>query len=208
MRGHARQWDVAYSVGRFSLHMQIHISPLSVGNVAVRYNDSDRPVGRKERLLFHDAVSAATNSVPPVPTNDPIATLLEQRSTLIGRLEQEREQLGQLRAIVEGLEERVTYDERLLSEIESVLGNVPQLSIEDANVRLRGRRLEEVALQVLAEERGEQAEVHYKEWFNLLRERGLLVAGKEPLNTFLAQINRSGAVEKVGHRTGLYRLAS
>jgi hypothetical protein len=160
------------------------------------------------RHHFDEAVSVMSNSVSNVPTGDPIETLLEQRSSLIGRLEQEREQLGQLRMIVEGLEERVTYDERLLSEIESVLGNVPQLSIEDANVRLRGRRLEEVALQVLAEERGERAEVHYKEWFNLLRERGLLVAGKEPLNTFLAQINRSGAVEKVGHRTGLYRLAS
>jgi len=76
-----------------------------------------------------------------VPAGDPIETLLEQRKTLIGRLEQEREQLGQLRKIVEGLEERVTYDECLLSEIESVLGNVPQLSIEDADVRLRGRRL-------------------------------------------------------------------
>jgi hypothetical protein len=135
-------------------------------------------------------------------------TLLQQRAGLLVRLEQEREQMEQLRTIVAGLEDRISYDERLLAEIESVLGNVPQLKLEESDVRLRGKRLEEVALQVLAEERGEETQVHYKEWFNLLRERGHTVAGKEPLNTFLAQINRSGAVTKVGHRTGLYKLAS
>jgi hypothetical protein len=73
---------------------------------------------------------------------------------------------------------------------------------------LRGRRLEEVALTVLAEERGADAEVHYKEWFELLRQKGFLVAGKEPSIPSWLKSNRSGAVEKVGHRTGRYRLAS
>jgi hypothetical protein len=89
-----------------------------------------------------------------------------------------------------------------------VLGREPQLRLDEAHLRLRGRRLEEVALKVLTEERGPEAEVHYREWFELLRQKGFLVAGKEPVNTFLAQINRSGAIEKVGHRSGRYRLAS
>ena len=82
------------------------------------------------------------------------------------------------------------------------------MRLEDANLRLRGRRLEEVALAVLAEERGAGIEVHYREWFDLLRERGHLVAGKAPINTFLAQINRSRSVEPVGNRSGRYRLAA
>jgi hypothetical protein len=68
--------------------------------------------------------------------------------------------------------------------------------------------LEQVAIDVLEAELGAGAEVHYREWFELLRSRGHLVAGKEPLNTFLSQINRSDAVERVGRRTGIYRLAS
>jgi hypothetical protein len=62
----------------------------------------------------------------------------------------------------------------------------------------------------LSEERGsdvEVVEVHYREWFELLRSRGHLIAGKEPINTFLAQINRSTKVERVGRRTGRYRIA-
>jgi hypothetical protein len=135
-------------------------------------------------------------------------TLVGQRKSLLGRLEQEREQLEQLRAIVSSLEERIVHDERMLNEIDSVLGRVPQMRLDESNLRLRGRRLEEVAIEVLADEKRLGTEVHYREWFELLRGRGHLVAGKEPLNTFLAQINRSAAVEKIGRRTGRYRVAA
>jgi hypothetical protein len=134
--------------------------------------------------------------------------LLGERKVLIGRIEQEREQLERMRGIIASLSDRLAHDERMLEEIDAVLGRSPQLRIEDADVRLRGRRLEEVAIAVLEDERGAGVEVHYREWFELLRERGHLIAGKEPLNTFLAQINRSAAVEKVGRRTGRYRLAA
>ncbi len=137
-----------------------------------------------------------------------MVALLAERQGLLGRIEQAREQLEGMRRIVESLEQRLGQDEHVLREIDEVLGREPQLRLDDAHVRLRGRRLEEVALEVLAEERGADAEVHYREWFELLRQKGFLVAGKEPVNTFLAQINRSGAVEKIGHRSGRYRLAS
>jgi hypothetical protein len=134
--------------------------------------------------------------------------LLEERQGLVGRIEQEQEQLERLRSIVADLADRLARDEYTLKEIDSVLGREPQLCLEDANLRLRGRRLEEIALKVLQEERGPGVEVHYREWFELLRGRGHLIAGKEPLNTFLAQINRSDAVERVGRRTGRYKLAA
>jgi hypothetical protein len=137
-----------------------------------------------------------------------MVTLVAERQGLLGRIEQSRDQLEGMRRIVGELERRLSQDEHVLREIDEVLGREPQLRLDDAHLRLRGRRLEKVALEVLAEERGPDAEVHYKEWFELLRSRGFLVAGKEPVNTFLAQINRSGAVEKIGNRSGLYRLAS
>lgn len=137
-----------------------------------------------------------------------MVALLAERQGLLGRIEQTREQVEGMRRILEELQRRLDQDEHVLHEIDEVLGREPQLRLDDAHVRLRGRRLEEIALEVLSEERGPEAEVHYREWFELLRQRGFLVAGKEPVNTFLAQINRSGAVEKIGRRSGRYRLAS
>lgn len=137
-----------------------------------------------------------------------MVALLAERQGLLGRIEQAREQLEGMRRIVGTLEKQLGQDEHVLREIDEVLGREPQLRLDDAHVRLRGRRLEEVALKVLAEDRGSGVEVHYREWFELLRGKGFLVAGKEPLNTFLAQINRSEAVERVGHRTGRYKLAA
>lgn len=132
---------------------------------------------------------------------------MDERRRLLSRIEQEREQLESLRAITATATERLAHDERMLSEINSVLGKNPQLRLDEADLRLRGRRLEDVALRILREERGNTTEVHYREWFELLRARGHLIAGKDPLNTFLTQINRSSAVERVGRRSGLYRLA-
>jgi hypothetical protein len=133
--------------------------------------------------------------------------LAVERRRLFARLEQEREQLERLESIVASISERIQNDERMLSEINCVLGKSSQMRLDQADIRLRGRQLEEVAILVLTQDRGSDEQVHYREWFALLRSHGHLVAGKHPLNTFLAQINRSPAVEKIGGRTGLYRLA-
>jgi hypothetical protein len=125
---------------------------------------------------------------------------------LIGRIEQEQEELEVLRALVENLADQLSRDEYMFRQVDSALGRAPQLTLEQANLRLRGQDLERVAVEVLQEERGADAEVHYREWFELLRARGYLVSGKQPINTFLAQIGRSNAVESVGRRTGRYRL--
>jgi hypothetical protein len=132
--------------------------------------------------------------------------LLEERRRLLARLEEEREQLEIVEKLTGNLNERIAGDERLLSDIESALGKNPQLQLADSDLRLRGRRLEAVAIELLAKERGDDAEVHYREWFELLRSHGHLVAGKKPIDTFLAQLGRSENVERMGRRTGLYRL--
>lgn len=136
-----------------------------------------------------------------------VEVLLAERGRLGSRLEQEREQLEILQAVVKSLEDRVAHDEKMLREVESALGKHPQLRLDQVDVRLRGQRLVEVAVSVLADEEEVEQPIHYRQWFELLRLHGYLVAGKKPLDVFLAQINRSPAVEKVGGRTGLYRLA-
>lgn len=85
--------------------------------------------------------------------------------------------------ILRNFADQLARDELTMRDIDSVLGKDRQ-------------------------ERGEGVEVHYQERFELLRSQGHLVAGKEPLNTFLTQINRSEAVERVGSRTGRYKVKS
>ena len=133
--------------------------------------------------------------------------LLEERQHLADRVEQQIEQLERLRQIIDSLCERLGRDEYLLGEMDALLGKAGQLRLEDLDPRLRGQRLEEIAVQILFEDRGPGVEVHYREWFELLRARGHRVSGKDPLGTFLAQINRSQSVQRVGNRTGRYKLS-
>jgi hypothetical protein len=88
--------------------------------------------------------------------------------------------------------------------IEEVLGLAPQLSIAELDGELRGARLREVALAILREEVGGEP-VHYKRWYELVVSRHR-VAGKDPLATFLAAVSRISGVERVGRRSGIYRL--
>jgi len=94
--------------------------------------------------------------------------LLAQRRRLSSRIEESIEEREALMAIVAGIDEQLARDEHQLAEVEAVLGTDAQLRLEQSDLRLRGRRLEEVATQILAEEVGEGGEVHYREWFALL----------------------------------------
>lgn len=117
-----------------------------------------------------------------------------------------RERAGRHHALAEGLESQVARDEHVLVEIEELLELRPQLRIEHIDRRLGGRRLCEVAVELLARERGFGEPVHYRQWFALLRRAGHEVAGKDPLASFLAQVSRAPEVERLGERSGIYRL--
>lgn len=133
-------------------------------------------------------------------------SLLEEAAALTARIRAQAQQAARLRELAERIEQQTSADRHALEELEGVLGEAAQLGIDDLDRRLGGQRLERVAVRLLRERSGELAEIHYREWFDLLREQGFEVAGKNPLATFLAQLNRSRAIERVGHRTGRYRL--
>jgi len=119
---------------------------------------------------------------------------------------QQRQQADRLRAMAEQLDERTAADEHLLDEMAGAIGLSAQLRIENLSSRLRGQRLQEVALQVLEAHWGTGREIHYREWFELVREQGHRIGGKDPLATFLAQIHRAPGVERAGQRSGRYTL--
>lgn len=110
------------------------------------------------------------------------------------------------RLMLEQLELELAAQTRLLS-IEELMDLRPQLRLERLDRQLRGRRLQEVAVEILRSRAADRRPVHYREWFAYLRAEGYEVAGRDPLATFLTQISRADGVERVGVRRGLYRIA-
>ena len=138
---------------------------------------------------------------------DPAEVALAQEYLgLKRRIEESRQRADRLRALADHLGEQATRDEHTLRELEGVLGLAAQLQIEQLDRELGGKRLQEIALQVLAREIQPGQAVHYRDWHQLLCAAGYRARGKDPIASFLAQISRSEGVEPVGSRSGRYRL--
>lgn len=125
---------------------------------------------------------------------------------MVARVDELRVRADRLRALAEQAERLASGEEHYLRELEGLLGISPQLRIESLNIRLRGQRLQEVAIDILLRERGPGKPIHYREWYELLRAAGHQVAGKDPLGNFLVHIGRTPRVERVAPRSGLYQL--
>lgn len=122
------------------------------------------------------------------------------------RIVEARHRADRLRQLAVHLDEQAGRDEHALQELEGALGLSAQLQIEQLDRELGGKRLQELAVAVLAREVQPGQAVHYRDWYALLCAAGYRARGKDPLASFLAQINRSDDVEPVGSRSGRYRL--
>jgi len=122
------------------------------------------------------------------------------------RIAERRQRAAELRDLADGLEAEAGSEERLLAELRGALGLAPQLQMEELSEALRGARLREVAVEVLRSSGRGATPIHYREWYELLRSAGKQASGKDPLSTFLNQINRAPEVDPVGGRSGLYVL--
>jgi hypothetical protein len=130
-----------------------------------------------------------------------------EREVVVARLAALREQSQRLHVLVDEVDADVAETARLLRRMDEMLGIEPQLSLE-AHGELRGQKLQEIAVEILRLKKGPGVAVHYREWYGLLLEDGLEIAGRDPLNTFLTQVARAPQVESVKPRSGLYRLRS
>ena len=135
-------------------------------------------------------------------------TLEDEYRALSAQVREQRERADRLRALADRLEDNATRDEHLLGELAAVLGRDPQMRLEDLDERLRGQRLREVAVEVLRREVGPGAAIHYRQWYGLLTAAGHRVGGRDPVATFLAQVHRCDQVERIGKRTGRFRLVA
>ena len=132
--------------------------------------------------------------------------LESERRALMERIAVLDRRVDAHRSVLQQLEAELASDQHLLREIEELTERRPQLRIERLDRELRGQRLREVAVEILRRRGGDDA-IHYREWFSLLRAEGWEIRSKNPVNSFLTEIGRTADVERVGHRTGMYRLA-
>lgn len=131
--------------------------------------------------------------------------LERERRLLITQVAELRQRVVAHRGLLEQLELQLAVDEGLLREIEELTDQRPQLRLERLDRELSGQRLREVAVDVLRRRR-EGDPVHYREWFSFVRAEGWEIRGRDPLNSFLTEVGRAEGVERVGRRTGMYRL--
>lgn len=129
-----------------------------------------------------------------------------QYEELCARVVQHRERAELLQRLAEQADVQAASDERLLAELAGALGIACQLRIEQLDRRLRGQRLQEIAVEILSGRLQPGERVHYKQWFSWVEEEGFKVGGKDPLATFLGQIGRSPRVVSAGRRSGFYLL--
>lgn len=132
--------------------------------------------------------------------------LREEQSELQRSVHALRLRAAAHRDVLEHLEAQLAREERLLREIEELSDRRPQLRLERLDRQLKGRRIQEVAVEVLRLRLGPGQAIHYREWFSMLRAEGFEIAGRDPLNSFLTSVSRAEKVERVGTRTGLYQL--
>ena len=133
-------------------------------------------------------------------------TALAEREKLIQRYEECRAHHEEL---LEEVQQTALEAERYLKtirELGEVLEIEDQLSLTTLNEELRGDRLREIAADVLWRHHKIGDVVHYKDWLALVVAEGHRVGGKNSAATFLTQVARETTVERVGRRTGLYRL--
>jgi hypothetical protein len=144
--------------------------------------------------------------MPEPPPQKLDEALLKEAIALTKRIEAQAEQAERLRLLADRIDEQTNRDRHLLEQLEGALGRSIQLSIDDLDGRLRGQRLLDVAVTLLEEQLGRGHPIHYRDWFQILIDQGHRVGGKDPVATFLAQINRADVVESLGRRSGRYQL--
>lgn len=133
---------------------------------------------------------------------------LAERAELLGRYEECRlRHERHLEQASEAAREAERYL-KTIRELGEILGVEDQLSITELSEELRGARLREVAAEIVFRHFKAGEQFHYKQWFDLVVAEGHRVGGKNRAATFLTQVALVSGVERVGRRSGVYRVTA
>jgi hypothetical protein len=135
-----------------------------------------------------------------------VASAAAERTALLERFEDCRARSEHHAALADKAAREAERYARTIRELGEILGVEDQLSIVDLSAEIRGERLREIATDVLWRHHRLGDVVHYRQWFELVVAEGHRIGGKNPAATFLTQVARVQSVERVGRRSGLYKL--
>jgi hypothetical protein len=136
------------------------------------------------------------------------ASATAEREVLVSRYDECRARCDHHASLADAAAREAERYARTIRELGEILGIEDQLSIIDLSDDLRGERLREVAAEVIWRHFRAGDVVHYKQWLELVVADGHRIGGKNPTATFLTQVARVNSVERVGKRSGLYRLVA
>jgi hypothetical protein len=129
-----------------------------------------------------------------------------ERVALLERFDESRARSEHHAALAKEAAREAERYAQTIRELGELLGVEDQLSIVDLSEEIRGERLRDIAAEVLWRHHSMGDVVHYKQWFDLVVAEGHRIGGKNPSATFLTQVARVESVERVGRRSGLYKL--
>lgn len=145
----------------------------------------------------------------PITLSDEFkASAAMERATLLTRYEEARALSEHHAQLAEQAAREAGRYAKTIRELGELLEIEDQLSIVQLSDQLRGERLREIATDVLWRHHRAGDIVHYKQWFDLVVADGYRIGGKNPAATFLTQVARVESVERVGRRSGLYKLVA
>jgi hypothetical protein len=145
-------------------------------------------------------------AAPDSLSSDFVAAATAERDALAARLIDAQARIDHFEGRAAEAREKAEALVASIRAIEEVAGLAPQMALCEISEELRGERLREVALEVLHRLSSSGDPIHYRIWFQALLDSGYRVLGRDPLATFLTQVSRIDRVEKIGRRSGLYRL--
>jgi predicted nucleic acid-binding Zn-ribbon protein len=153
--------------------------------------------------------------VPPTPTpsNRLVRAaaaerdeLRRHRERLLDARESLRAELARIESSLHEVDERDALLDRLTGPAAAEAPDTPaETDTDSGSTLLRGPAIRRTAVEVMIRHPERPEALHYRDWFEALRQAGFAVAGKDPLAVFLTQLSRSPAVRK-SSQSGVYEL--
>ncbi len=141
--------------------------------------------------------------------------LLRHRERLEAERDAVRDELRRLDQALADVDQRVAILEQLIGpaahHAQRRAGEKPATGPETvdrempAGELIRGPAIRAAAVKVLLDQPNYIEALHYRRWYELTREAGYVISGKDPLAVFLTQITRSPVVRKT-NQAGVYEL--
>jgi hypothetical protein len=145
-----------------------------------------------------------------MPTASRLVTAaIAERRRIRAVLERIRDKRAELETKLEALnvEETELHEQLLLLNQIAPTDDEPELPRRldpPKGNALRGHRIREVAVRLLASSEHPERPIHYQQWYKLFQEAGYDAVGVDPMATFLTQISRSPLIRR--NSRGVYVL--